>query len=164
MIPEQSEFSSLEAYLGIANEEDAALQQLGQVLTREGRLLAFPNSLQHQVQPFELQDESRPGHRKILAMFLVDPHRPMLSSATVPPQRRDWWADEVRAAGGLPMLQAELFDLTVDLIDDFPMSQEQADQIRLDLMEQRGMFTDTLNEAYEQVRWNCILRFRLLAY
>lgn len=164
MIPEQSEFSSLEAYLGIANEEDAALQQLGQVLTREGRLLAFPNSLQHQVQPFELQDESRPGHRKILAMFLVDPHRPVLSSATVPSQRRDWWADEVRDACGLPMLPTELFDLTVDLIDDFPMSQEQADQIRLDLMEQRGMFTDTLNEAFEQVRWDCILHFRLLAY
>jgi hypothetical protein len=159
MIPEQNEYSSLEAYLGVANEE-GALQGLGQVLTREGRLLVFPNSLQHQVQPFALQDASRPGHRKILAMFLVDPHRPVLSSATVPPQRRDWWADEVRAGGGLAVLPAEIFDLTVDLIDDFPMSQEQAEAIRLDLMEQRGMFTDKLNDAYEQVRWDCNLPFR----
>lgn len=161
MIPEQNEFSSLEAYLGVANE-DGALQQLGQVLTREGRLLVFPNCLQHQVQPFSLQDASRPGHRKILAMFLVDPHRPVLSSATVPPQRRDWWADEVRADGSLAVLPAELFALTVDLIDDFPISQEQAEAIRLDLMEQRGMFTEKLNHAYERlVRWDCILPLRL---
>ncbi|KAK1833711.1 hypothetical protein QBC39DRAFT_254200 [Podospora conica] len=149
MVPEQNEFASLEAYLGVTNEE-AAVQRLGQVLTREGRLLVFPNCLQHQVQPFKLQDASRPGHRKILAMFLVDPHRPVLSSATVPPQRRDWWADEVRAGGGLAMLPAEIFDLTVDAIDDFPISQRQAEEIRLDLMKQRGMFTEKLNQAYQE--------------
>ena len=50
------------------------LQFVGSVDTREGRLLTFPNILQHQVQPFSLVDPSKPGHRKILALFLVDPH------------------------------------------------------------------------------------------
>ncbi|KAJ4289335.1 hypothetical protein N0V88_007086 [Collariella sp. IMI 366227] len=93
MVPEQFEYHSLEKFLGV-EQEGSAVQDLGQVLTSEGRLLVFPNCLQHQVGPFELQDKTRPGHRKILAMFLVNPYRPILSSAHVPPQRRDWWAHE----------------------------------------------------------------------
>ena len=59
---------------GCENNE-GSVQEVGGVETREGRLLTFPNTLQHQVQPFELQDKTKPGHRKILALFLVDPSR-----------------------------------------------------------------------------------------
>ncbi|KAF4303366.1 putative duf1665 domain containing protein [Botryosphaeria dothidea] len=88
MRPEQNEYSSTCAYFGIENEE-AAIQNLGKVSTHQGRLLAFPNIMQHQVQPFRLADPTKPGHRKILTMFLVDPHIPILSTANVPPQRKD---------------------------------------------------------------------------
>jgi len=158
MIPEQNQHESLEAYLGIENE-GPAVQTLGQVLTREGRLLAFPNVLQHQVQPFELQDATRPGHRKILAMFLIDPHRPILSSAHVPPQRRDWWAEEVRNDGGLDILPAEIFDLTVGLVDDFPLSWEQAVEHRAKLMEERSVFVDHQTETMFEVGFACHDRF-----
>ena len=152
VIPEQNEYSSFESYLGVRNGNEA-IQELGQVLTREGRLLVFPNCLQHQVQPFRLKDRSRPGYRKILAMFLVDPHRPILSSAHVPSQRRDWWADEVRGGGGLSALPTEIFDLTMDMIDNFPISWEQAVEIRARLMEERRGFTKKLNQVLSQVSY-----------
>ncbi|KAL4770703.1 hypothetical protein BDW60DRAFT_208797 [Aspergillus nidulans var. acristatus] len=60
-------------------------QDLGSVDTKEGRLITFPNTLQHRVSPFSLADPSKPGHRKILALFLVDPHRRIISSANVTP-------------------------------------------------------------------------------
>ncbi|KAK1752853.1 hypothetical protein QBC47DRAFT_348022 [Echria macrotheca] len=149
MIPEQNNFDSLEAYLGVRNEE-AAVQRLGQVLTREGRLLVFPNCAQHQVQPFELVDKTKPGHRKILAMFLIDPYRPILSSAHVPPQRRDWWADEVRRQGGLDRLPAELFDLTVNMVDDFPISWQQAVEFRERLMDERSGMNEVIDNQFNE--------------
>ncbi|KAL1408398.1 hypothetical protein Q8F55_005210 [Vanrija albida] len=63
---------------------------LGSVQTREGRLLAFPNVFLHKVEPFELVDKTRPGHRKLVALFLVDPMTPVLSTANVPPQQKEW--------------------------------------------------------------------------
>ncbi|KAK0716044.1 hypothetical protein B0H67DRAFT_554442 [Lasiosphaeris hirsuta] len=153
MIPEQNEYASLEAYLGV-EQEGPAVQALGQVLTSEGRLLVFPNCVQHQVQPFTLKDTTKPGYRKILAMFLVNPHRPILSSAHVPPQRRDWWAEEVRKDGGLAVLPAEIFNLTVGMVDDFPISWEQALEIRERLMEERGGFNQQLSDYFMQERFS----------
>jgi hypothetical protein len=84
----QSVHGWLEEVFGCRNEE-AAVQEVGSVLCKEGRLLAFPNILQHQVQPFELVDKTKKGHRKILALFLVDPGIRVISTANVPPQQRD---------------------------------------------------------------------------
>jgi hypothetical protein len=53
-------------------------------------MIAFPNVLQHQVQPFELADPTRPGTRKILVLFLVDPGLRVTSTSTVPPQQLHW--------------------------------------------------------------------------
>jgi hypothetical protein len=72
-----------------------AVQNVGTVTCSEGRLLTFPNILQHQVQPCELANKSKPGHRKILALFLVDPNIRIISTANVPPQQKDWWSEEV---------------------------------------------------------------------
>lgn len=156
MMPEQNEFASLEAYLGVDNE-GPAVQPLGQVLTCKGRLLAFPNCVQHQVQPFKLADASRPGYRKILAMFLVDPHRPILSSAVVPPQRRDWWAEEIRKEKGmLGSLPYEVFDHAVGMVTGFPISWERAVEIRGQLMEERGGFNEQLTEYINQVSLSSI--------
>jgi hypothetical protein len=144
MIPEQNEHASLELFLGI-EQDGPGLQRIGQILTKEGRLLVFPNCLHHQVQPFKLQDPTKPGHRKILAMFLVDPNRPILSTANIPPQQRQWWAEEVRENGALSALPNEIFNQTVRMVDDFPLSWEQALDIREKLMAERGK----LNEEHE---------------
>jgi hypothetical protein len=127
------------------------VQEIGKVLTKPGRILAFPNVLQHKVGSFELQDKSKPGHRKILAMFLVDPHIKILSTANVPPQRRDWWAAEVRKVGPFAKLPAELFDHIIEDVDDFPISWERACEAREELMNERGTLTSDYEEMLEQV-------------
>lgn len=146
----QYQWSSTCAYYGIENEEPA-IQHLGKVTTPQGRLLAFPNVMQHQVQPFRLADATKPGHRKILAMFLVDPHIPILSTANVPPQRKDWWAQEVRKVEPFASLPEELFQNIIELVDGFPISWQDALEIREKLMEERGRMTDGVNEAMEEV-------------
>ncbi|KAI9930716.1 hypothetical protein MW887_011472 [Aspergillus wentii] len=148
----QGEYHSAELYFGV-EYDDPAIQKLGSVLTRSGRLLTFPNVLQHKVQPFRLADPTKPGHRKILAMFLVDPHIPILSTANVPPQRRDWWADELRNVPPFHALPLEIFNNILEYVDDFPMSWEDAVEVRQKLMNERGALTDRVdtfmrNETY----------------
>jgi hypothetical protein len=82
------------AVFGLQNESPA-VQNIGTVECREGRLIAFPNVLQHCVEPFTLLDPTKHGHRNIIALFLVDPNLRIISTANVPPQRKDWWADEL---------------------------------------------------------------------
>lgn len=53
---------------------------------------------QHRVSSFRLQDPTQPGHRRFLALWLVDPHQRIVSTANVPPQQLDWWADAVFGA------------------------------------------------------------------
>ncbi|KAF2106544.1 hypothetical protein BDV96DRAFT_507694 [Lophiotrema nucula] len=71
------------------------LQNYGSVETRPGRLLAFPNVFQHRVSSFRLKDPSKPGHRRFIALWLVDPNIRVISTANVPPQQMDWWLDAV---------------------------------------------------------------------
>jgi hypothetical protein len=114
------------------------VQDVGSVETREGRLLTFPNILQHQVQPFELEDPMKPGHRKILALFLVDPNIRTLSTAYVPSQRLDWWQE--LATAELEKLPLELRDQVFEGVEEFPITLDEAKEIRLELMEERKNF------------------------
>jgi hypothetical protein len=74
-------------------------QEVGSVSTPQGRLLAWPNTLQHRAGPFTLADQSRPGHRRFVVLYLVDPHYRVCSTANVPPQQHDWWAEAALAKG-----------------------------------------------------------------
>ncbi|GAA3498137.1 hypothetical protein GCM10019016_052400 [Streptomyces prasinosporus] len=104
-------------------ERDAPLNQvLGSAATPEGRCLAFPNGLQHRVAPFRLTDPTRPGHRKILAFFLVDPSRTIVSTSDVPPQQ-PWSATTT-------------------------MTLEEAKNYREQLMHERKFFVDEHNNQF----------------
>ncbi|TQW11586.1 WD40 repeat 2 [Cordyceps javanica] len=133
----QDDYDSITATLGIDAKGDT-LQALGKVLTREGRLIAFPNLYQHRVSPFELKDRSKPGHRKILALFLVDPKIPVISTACVPPQQAHWWAkrDDDDAPNG------------------WPISLEEAQKTRLELMDERTTMDGAADEALREDQWN----------
>ncbi|PHH90996.1 hypothetical protein CDD83_2017 [Cordyceps sp. RAO-2017] len=98
----QSDFRSISRVFAIdaGSFDGNALQDVGAVVTRQGRAVFFPNLFQHQVQPFALADPSRPGHRKILALFLVDPAIPVISTANVPPQQPHWRPGNGAASGG----------------------------------------------------------------
>ena len=101
---------------------------------REGRLITFQNVLQQRVAPFKLIDESKSGHCKILALFLVDPNIRILSTANVPPQQKQWWADAiVQSNERLGKLPPKLMAQVVDSVDDFPISLEEAKEIRVRL-------------------------------
>ncbi|KAI1826451.1 hypothetical protein F4861DRAFT_83373 [Xylaria intraflava] len=110
--------------------DGVCLQQYGSVETREGRLLAFPNVFHHCVSPFRLVDPTKPGHRRFIALWLVDPYLRIISTANVPPQRQDWWVESAlgRSAESqqtsLAKLPAELVQLLAEkgLIKETQMS------------------------------------------
>eukprot|EP00978_Attheya_sp_CCMP212_P028253 scaffold97121_cov46-Attheya_sp.AAC.2 len=59
------------------------------------RVLVWPNTLQHCVSGVRLDNESQPGRRTIICFFLVDPTLRVRSTATVPPQQKEWLRQEV---------------------------------------------------------------------
>jgi hypothetical protein len=131
--------------------DNSITQDLGSITTREDRLLTFPNIFQHRVSPSELADPSKPGHRKILALFLVDPHFRVISTANIPPQRADRWKSQLRLkedslARRLPL---ELLDMVMDNMDGSPMSMAEAKQLRLELMEERKAVSHLNNVQFE---------------
>lgn len=149
----QGDFWSLERTFAINAGMDT-LQNVGSVLTREGRALFFPNVLQHHVSPFRLADPSRPGHRKILALFLVDPAIPIISTANVPPQQRAWWEKEMGRLGGkVGSLPPELRKMVVDGVD-WPVGLEQAKLDRLDLMRERTGLQRSTDGQLQNTMWN----------
>lgn len=130
-------------------QDGPGVQIVGDVSTRQGRLLTFPNIFQHQVQPFELADKTKPGHRKVLALFLVDPHIRIISSAHVPCQQREWWADEIRFNGALGRLPEEMVSKIVEDVEDFPIGLAEAKELRLELMEERKVFEVNHGNQFE---------------
>ncbi|WP_307167389.1 DUF4246 domain-containing protein [Streptomyces rishiriensis] len=121
---EQNDDNGLREVYGL-EDEDALNQMLGSASTPAGRCLAFPNILQHRVGSFRLTDPARPGHRKILAFFLVDPSEKIVSTSDVPPQQP--WSDTST------------------------MTLEQAKEHRDQLMQERKFFVDEHNDQlYER--------------
>lgn len=121
---EQNDDNGLREVYGL-EDEDALNQVRGWVATPAGRCLAFPNILQHRVDSFRLADPSRPGYRKILVFFLVDPSKKSVSTSDVPPQQ--------------PWSETSTMTLT------------QAREYREQLMRERKYFVDEHNEQlYER--------------
>ncbi|MFI5544051.1 DUF4246 domain-containing protein [Streptomyces sp. NPDC051815] len=116
---EQNDDNGVREIYGLENE-DAMNQVLGSVATPAGRSVAFPNVLQHRVGSFRLADATRPGYRKILAFFLVDPSERIVSTADVPPQQP--WSDTTT------------------------MTLEEAKGFREELMRERKFFVDEHNQ------------------
>ncbi|EJD02430.1 uncharacterized protein FOMMEDRAFT_29447 [Fomitiporia mediterranea MF3/22] len=116
---------------------------VGATPTVEGRCLAFPNIYQHRVSPFRLTDPTKLGHRKILALFLVDPNleEPIPSTSIVPPQQQSWIKQALHEAEPstlLHKLPAELLDAIAKQASPEVMSEEDAKKFRLELMEERS--------------------------
>ncbi|CAK3792888.1 Hypothetical predicted protein [Lecanosticta acicola] len=150
---QQDDYNHLERLYEI-QQHQSAIQYLGRVKTTENRLLTFPNVFQHRVEPFKLADPSRPGHRKILALFLVDPYNRIPSTANVPPQQKHWWRQMVTALDRVGELPPELAERVVDSIGDFPIDLDEAKKIRLELMEERKIFVDNVEARLQDETFN----------
>ncbi|KAG0359762.1 hypothetical protein BG005_000218 [Podila minutissima] len=141
---EQSDDRGVMAMYGLANEE-ALVQGLDGIVTKQDRCIAFPNIYQHQVQPFGLEDPTKPGTRKILVFFLVNPETPILSTTNVPPQQKEWAPMKgvlLQAARKLPPELVHEIDRHVD----WPIELEEALGHREELMKQRKYFVSSMNE------------------
>ncbi|CAE6436243.1 unnamed protein product [Rhizoctonia solani] len=150
---EQNDDTGCRLCWGMARE-DPCVNELGSVITCQDRCIAFPNTYQHRVSPFELSDKSKPGHRKIVALFLVDPaiHRP--STTIVPPQQKEWRASGINAN---PVLKAAFDKLSLEIIDHIDslvegtMTREEAEAYRLELMDERKAFVQKNDETFFMV-------------
>lgn len=146
---EQDDHEPLSTVFGTNSMRDEpAVQELGGISTPEGRILAFPNTLQHKVEPFELVDKTKPGHRRFLVLWLVDPHFRIFSTRNVPPQRHDWWAEGVLDMIDFRPLPAELVDMVKDEIGEWPMGLEEAKALRIELMAERTMRSEAAESNF----------------
>ncbi|KAG8931972.1 hypothetical protein FRC01_000496 [Tulasnella sp. 417] len=146
---ENSDELGLMRVWGITSDTGAS-QMVGATPTHAGRCLAFPNIYQHKVSPFELVDKTKPGHRKIVAFFLVDPKLPGLSTTDIPPQQAEWYEDAMHQAPATSLLQrlpAELVRETTRQVPNL-MSLDEAKKYRLELMDERTAFVDIQDENY----------------
>ncbi|ROT38455.1 hypothetical protein SODALDRAFT_333036 [Sodiomyces alkalinus F11] len=161
---EQDNFRPITMAFAIDDPNGSTLQNLGRVLTREDRLLVFPNVYQHRVAPFSLADDTRPGHRKILALFLVDPALPVIGTANVPPQQRHWWleghddggkeaeeADGGDRGGWRAKLPPEVQQIVLEQME-WPIGWEEAKATRLELIYERTRLEEEQNVP--DAEWN----------
>ena len=126
------------------------LQEVGDVITKTHRCVAFPNLYQHQVQPFHLEDPTKPGHRKILVFFLVDPTQRVPSATDVAPQQREWVAEAMQGAGAssaLTRLPVEIL-MMISEVNDGTMTRTEAEEYREKLMAERTVFVDENTDGY----------------
>ncbi|KAG4434610.1 hypothetical protein IFR05_009903 [Cadophora sp. M221] len=122
------------------------LQTLGTVDLPINRLLTWPNTLQHRLDGLALCDATQPGRFGMLLLYLVDPNYRICSTANVPPQQHDWWAEvaldqAVFGTGAVP--QARRVPLEVrQIVDGYaagcPMGKEEAKEIKIEVEEDRA--------------------------
>ncbi|KAG0371786.1 hypothetical protein BGX24_001165, partial [Mortierella sp. AD032] len=140
---EQSDDKGVEHMYDLVND-GPLVQYLDGVVTKQDRCLVFPNIYQHQVQPFTLQDATKPGSRKILVFFLVNPEEPTLSTTNVPPQQKEWASEDYMQVVA-KRLPPELVH-EIDVLVDWPMEMEEAKKHREELMKERKFFVKTMQE------------------
>ncbi|KAL8671587.1 MAG: hypothetical protein Q9168_003911 [Polycauliona sp. 1 TL-2023] len=151
----QYDFKAVEHIYGFKNGEPT-IQNLGKVHTRQSRLLCFPNVMQHRVSPFQLEDPSKPGYRKLLALFLVDPNIKIISTENIPPQQHAWLNENVETAGVFEKLPPELAGMVLDGAG-FPITFEATKKQRLDLMAERKDFATDSEEMLRKKTFDVTL-------
>lgn len=122
-------------------------------MTNGGRTISFPNLYQHRVSPFSLLDKTKPGYRKIVVFFLVNPFKRIPSTTEVAPQQLEWASAEIfkmNETGALPRrLPPELWDAT---LEKTPLiSLQEAYKIREQLMQERKyMVKQNTDQVFER--------------
>ncbi|KAG8943131.1 hypothetical protein FRC04_003211 [Tulasnella sp. 424] len=147
---EQSDGLGIKLTWGL-EEGNGSNQVVGAVKTSADRCIAFPNIYQHQVSSFKLVDPSKPGHRKIVALFLVDPEHRIPSTTDIPPQQAHWTREAVfdsfiKEQVKVP-LPVELVDMVADHVDNV-MTMEEAKTYREQLMDERTAFVGVVDEQH----------------
>jgi len=126
------------------------VQGIGEVITKTHRCVAFPNLYQHQVQPFRLEDSTKPGHRKILVFFLVDPTQKVPSATDVPPQQGEWVIEAMRHAdrsSAFSKLPLEILTM-ISSENKWVMARSEAEKYRAEMMSERDIAGEENDRGY----------------
>jgi hypothetical protein len=104
-------------------------------------------------------DPLKPGHRKILAIFLVDPTITIPSTTDVPPQQAEWASEALLAAKDDPAslvsrLPPELCHEIANSFPDTVMTRKEAEAIRAALMLERTQFVQAHNDEVVSAPFN----------
>ena len=150
---EQSDNRGYSVVFGFANGNEQN-QNLSHIVAEEDKCVAFPNIYQHHVDEFKLADPTKPGYRKILCFFLVNPNHRILSTTDVPPQQADWAIEELEKADALRKLPQELFDMVASHVREGTITREQAEADRDALMKERSEFVIEHNERVFELEFN----------
>jgi len=142
---EQNDDRGVKFMFGLENEGPLC-QNLGYIVTEQDRCIAFPNLFQHRVAPMQLIDKTRPGYRKILVFFLVDPLIKIPSTAIVPPQQSSWFLRELRRIPAFKIFPNEVLERIVSFMDG-TMNLTEAQQYRTELMAERKFFIRANSEC-----------------
>jgi hypothetical protein len=117
---------------------DETNQHCGVVDTNQGRCIAFSNLYQHRVSPFRLLDPTKPGHRKILALFLVHPEIRIPSTSSIPDQQA--YLSQAALNDSLNcVFPGEVLEMINDRMVD-KITEDEARRYREQLMDERGWF------------------------
>eukprot|EP00041_Stephanoeca_diplocostata_P022402 m.534416 g.534416 ORF g.534416 m.534416 type:complete len:583 (-) comp22053_c0_seq4:194-1942(-) len=151
---EQCDYRGVQMVYGFTEIEDGYqeythTQELGSVVAKEGRTVVFSNDLQHRVRPFELADKTRSGHRKILALFLVDPDARVVSTKDVGYQQCDWMHSLVASLPAFANMPPEIISTILDFTPGV-MTDAEAKEHREKLMKARSMtgMASTIGEGF----------------
>lgn len=114
---------------------------------------------QHRVSSFKLIDPTKPGHRRFIALWLVDPTKRIVSTASIPPQQMSWYVEDILESN--PSARKEALDkLPPEVVEllaapgitsdrDFRLPQELRDFIRGYLHEDESALPMSGKEANE---------------
>ncbi|KAF9225298.1 hypothetical protein BS17DRAFT_778410 [Gyrodon lividus] len=127
------------------SDNDPCHQYLGSVPIRENFCVAFPNIYQHRHTSFSLLDPSKPGHQRVVGVFLVDPDIPPIPSTThVPPQQKSWVRRGIEES---KLFAVELVDKIMSETEGL-MDAREAELVRKDMLDERGNFQAKNNQQY----------------
>ncbi|RDH31018.1 hypothetical protein BDQ94DRAFT_180730 [Aspergillus welwitschiae] len=152
-----SELGELAQILGyseddLIKESDRQWQDKGAISVTQGRLITFPNVLEHRAEPFSLADRSRRGHCRYIKLYLVDPHYRICSTRNVPPQQHHWWAQGVGEELGAAGIPQEIIDQIIENTGNWPMGVPEARQHRQDFLKEHNwnnlVWRERINYAY----------------
>jgi hypothetical protein len=108
-----SEFTTF--HFGINEHWDGVMNRyLGLVKATTGASVVFPNSLQHRVKEFKLEDAEKKGRRVIIAFFVIDPDHKIVSTADIPKQQGVMTLDDANKYREKLMYQRKYFVNTLN--------------------------------------------------
>jgi hypothetical protein len=140
----------IEAMLGFKPTHSCSIppmQEVGSISAPQGRLITWPSTLQHRIEPVTLINATIPGHRRFVMLSLVDPHYRVCSTRNVPPQGHVWWSEEVHGiltSRGIPL---EVAELITDMADSWPVGIDEARRDQEHLMRERKWAEEAFTES-----------------